>query len=90
VFHNWNPELRSIEISVAGRGAWITRQRARDMFGYPFGFCAVVYGYTNSPALRRAWRLLGGNEHHVPGLKPIVTLTQEQWEGYTNGRPVSS
>jgi hypothetical protein len=86
VYHNWSPERASIEISVAGNGAWITRKRVREMFGYPFAFCNVVYGFTESPVLLRAWRHLGGDEHHVPGLRPIVTLTREQWERYHNGR----
>jgi hypothetical protein len=82
VFHNWNPEQGSIEISVAGKGAWITRQRVLEMFGYPFSFCRLVWGGTQSPALLRAWKHLGGDIYPIPGLKTIVTLSAEQWSAW--------
>jgi hypothetical protein len=86
VYHNWDPEMGSIEISVAGDGAWITRRRVVEMFEYPFAFCRLVWGRTQSPVLRRAWRHLGGAEHDVPGLFTLVTLSADQWKEYTHGR----
>ncbi len=86
VYHNWDPGEGSIEISVAGKGAWITRSRVRAMFEYPFSFCGLVWGRTRCPALLRAWKHLGGNEYPIPGLKTVVTLTADQWKEYANGR----
>jgi hypothetical protein len=86
VFHDWNPAKEVIEISVAGNGAWITRPRVREMFSYPFGFCRMVWGKTESPVLRRAWRHLGGDEYDIPGLWTALTLTREQWLRYCDGK----
>jgi hypothetical protein len=82
VFHNWNPKRSNIEISVAGSGAWINRRRVADMFDYPFRFCRLVWGRTESPTLRRAWRHLGGTEYDIPGLFSVVTLTAGQWTAW--------
>jgi hypothetical protein len=79
VYHEWNPTKKAIEISVAGDGAWMTRGRAREMMDYPLSFCELVYGKTENPAIRRAWRHFGGTEYDIPGLWTFLTLTRDQW-----------
>jgi hypothetical protein len=52
------------------------------MFDYPFSFCGLVHGKTESKTLRRAWKRLGGDEYDIPGFWTWLTLTREQWLRY--------
>lgn len=88
VFYEWHPERGTVEMSVAGRRAWISRSRVAEMFDYPFSFASLVYGRTYSPTLLRAWGLLGGDATPVPGLWTVVTLSRAQWGAWkeANGK----
>jgi hypothetical protein len=79
VFHDWNPERRQIEISAAGTGPWLTRSRARQVFGYAFAFCDLVYARSEVPAVQRIFRALGGETYETP-VWTICTLSAVQWK----------
>lgn len=81
VFHDWNPAKEAIEISLAGNCTW---RHVHEVFNYAFGFCRLVHGKTESAAVRRAMRRLGGFECEIPGLFTMVWLTREQ---YWRNRP---
>jgi hypothetical protein len=80
VFHDWEPERRRIEISAAAtNGHVLTRTRAREIFGWAFGFCDLVYARSDVPVVHRIFRALGGEIHETP-VWTICTLTAAQWK----------
>jgi hypothetical protein len=86
VYHNWNPAKLSIEMSVASRSArWMTRERARLIFDYPFEQigCELVWGRTELPIIGRVFKALGGDGYVIPGL---FTLTVDQWRLWRDER----
>lgn len=95
VFHDWQPESGTIELSVAAENRrWATREAFKAVFGYAFSFCRMIVVRTsgeNSPALK-FWRALGADEYRIkdlnaPGVDLIIhTLTKEQWENSRIGK----
>lgn len=90
VFHNWQPEEGTIEVSAASSNrAWATRDVMTEVFGYAFGVCQcqmviAQQSIDNTPA-RRLWLAIGGTEYVIPRLRgrfedgSIITLTDDQW-----------
>jgi RimJ/RimL family protein N-acetyltransferase len=93
VFHNWNPEAGVIELSAASTSRrWLTRDRLRAVFGYPFDqlgcqLCIARISADNATA-RRIWKSLGADEFVIPRLRgrnedeAIATLTVEAWRAF--------
>jgi hypothetical protein len=69
---------------------WLTRDRLRAIFGYPFDDlgCQMVFARHAENGPRRLWRHLGASEHIIPRLRGrgaaevIATLTEEAWRAY--------
>lgn len=94
IYHEWEPEGGTLEMSLgAVNRRWLTRERLRQMFGYPFGIpeCRMVYGKTRHPVVLRACQAMGGTVCPVRGLPSVVTLTREEWTSHEiaqgSGRP---
>jgi hypothetical protein len=80
VFHDWEPEKRRVEISAAATNRhWLTRNRVREIFEVPFGFCDLVYCRSEHPTVHRFFRALGGQRFQTP-VWTIHTLTADQWK----------
>lgn len=91
VYHNWNPEAGTIELSAASsRRDWLNKRNLGVIFEYPFRqlgcqMCVARIAEGNSVA-RRIWRALGADEFVIPRLRgrdegeAIYTLTQEAWD----------
>lgn len=100
VFHNWNPDAETIEVSGAAlTPRWATRTVLREMARYAFSFAQMGYARTdpdNAPVLRLL-RAAGADVHTIPRMRgrtaseAIVTLTAEAWAqsklARHNGRP---
>jgi RimJ/RimL family protein N-acetyltransferase len=93
VYHNWNPEAATIELSAASTCRnWLTKERLRAIYGYPFdqlGCQMVVSRHSEHNArVRRIWTALGANEYTIPRLRGrheaevIATLTEEAWREF--------
>lgn len=91
VYHDWNPEAEVIEMSGASvNPRWLTRERGRLIFDYPFHQigCQAVYTRTTpgNKAVRRIMKAVGSNEYELPRLlgrdKSLIisVLTAERWE----------
>jgi len=91
VYHNWNPESGTIELSAAStRRDWLNKNNLLTVFGYPFDqlgcqLCIARISENNDRA-RRIWRALGASEFVIPRLRgrdeaeAIYTLTREAWD----------
>ncbi len=90
VFHDWNPEAQTIEISAAAETPrWFTRNVINEALGYAFigAGCqmVVVRQAVDNTAARKIWLKLGGTEYIIPRLRgrdeagSIITLTDDQW-----------
>jgi RimJ/RimL family protein N-acetyltransferase len=90
VYHNWNPEAATIEISGAStRRDWCNKSLLRIIFDYPFdqlGCQLVIARHSvDNTRVRRIWKSLGADEYIIPRLRgrnddeAIATLTVEAW-----------
>lgn len=90
VFHNWEPETGTIEVSGAAEDSrWMTRKVINEALTYVFDTakCQMLVArqaLDNAPA-RRLWLGIGGTEYIIPRLRgrdtdgSIITLTDDQW-----------
>jgi RimJ/RimL family protein N-acetyltransferase len=90
VYHDWNPEAATIEISAAStRPGWGNKSALKAIFEYPFdqlGCQLVIARHSvNNSRVRRIWKALGASEYIIPRLRgryedeAIATLTVEAW-----------
>ena len=87
VFHDWNPERGTIEISAAADDRrWLGRKVIRAAFGYAFDVARMAVTRTaerNEP-VRKMWRAFGASEYVLadawsPGEAMVIyTLTPAQ------------
>jgi hypothetical protein len=85
LFHRWQKDEGTIEITAAGSGPWRSRAAVRDMAEFVFGQlgCQVLVARIDNPALRRAMERRGFTAHVVPRLRgrnkaeTIMILTEE-------------
>lgn len=85
VYHDWDPERATIEVSAAAVSKrWISKPRVRLIFDYPVEQigCDLVYARTEQPIIGRMFKALGGSGYVIPGLWTIVTLTADQWRKF--------
>lgn len=90
VYHNWNPESGTIEVTAASSAPnWATREVVRAVFGYPFDIgCQLLVARTaeGNDGPLRVWRALGADFYRIPRLRGpdqaeiITTLTVERWK----------
>ena len=88
VFHEWNPDGGTMELSAAAcNPAWTQRDVLREAFGYVFSHCQMAVARTsveNRP-VRRLWKAFGASEFVIPRLLGrhadgvIYTLTDDAW-----------
>jgi hypothetical protein len=90
IFHNYNPECQTIELSGAATSKrWLTRRVFNEMFSYAFdqAGCQMLvarHSEHNTP-LRRMWNAVGASEYVIPRLRgrdeaeAIATYTAEAW-----------
>jgi hypothetical protein len=95
IFHNYNPECQTIELSGAATSKrWLTRRVFNEMFSYAFdqaGCQMLVARHSeHNRTLRRMWNAVGANEYLIPRLRgrneaeAVATYTAEAWrEGRT-------
>ena len=92
VYHDYQPDFGTIEITGAARG-WIgTRGKLRAVFSYPFDQldCQMCIARTANPRVVRIWTRLGAQEYRIARMfgrgadGTILTLTKEAW-GAWNG-----
>lgn len=97
VYHDWQPERGTIEISAAATSPrWATRGNIETAFGYPFdeAGCQLAYAWTDETnrAVRRGMKWLGATEHVIPRLRGpdragvLLTLTAEAWANWKGRR----
>lgn len=91
VFHNWNPEAATIELSAASiHRRWLSKANLRRIFSYPFDqigvqLCVARTSEKNK-RVRRIWKALGAKETIIERLRgehegeAILTLTKEAWD----------
>lgn len=90
VFHNWNPEAGTMEISAAAvTPRWLSRLVLQEMFGYPFDVCrcqmVVMQTSERNTRLHRQLQALGLRPHPIPRLYGreeggiVFTMTEEAW-----------
>ena len=91
VFHNYEPEAGVIEVSAySTRRDWLTRDRLRLIFGYPFDtvgvrICVARISEHNTRTLR-IWRALGADLYPIPDLRApgeaevVATLRRDAWQ----------
>lgn len=88
VFHNWQPQWGTIEISGAAESPrCMSRQIISDALKYPFSFCQMVVAQCDlNSAAHKLMKRLGADEYVIPRLRGfdregvILTLTREQWQ----------
>ncbi len=97
VFHNWNPEAGTIEVSAgAVSKRWITREVVRAISQYAFieaGCQMLVARFSeNNKALRRMFEVAGGTVFVIPRMRGrheaecLMTLTDDAWVSSKIGR----
>ena len=87
VYHDYQPDHGTIEITGATKGFTGTRGKFRAVFGYPFDQlgCQMCIARTRNPRVVRIWTALGAEEYKIPRLfgrnvdGTILTLTSEAW-----------
>jgi len=90
VYHNWQPEFGTIELTGAAiNRRWMTRDVIQFMYDYPFLVCKCQLLIQNNSIrnahLNEQLRRGGFCEYHIPRLKGrdedgiMFTLTEEQW-----------
>ena len=106
VFHNWEPEHGTIEVSGAATDRrWMTRKVMNTALNYVFDEvgCQMVIARQDIGNLspRKAWLGLGASEYVIPRLRgkntdgTIITLTDDQWRaskfyGGKHGQAISA
>lgn len=90
IYHGWNPEAGTMEMSAAGRD-WLSRRVLHAMHAYPFDVagCQMVALQTNenNAVMRRIAKAYGYTEIIIPRLMgrdqnaAILTLTDDAWKG---------
>ncbi|MGL4310624.1 MAG: hypothetical protein ACRCSU_09070 [Paracoccaceae bacterium] len=90
VYHDWNPEAGTIQMSAAGGDGWLTRRVLWAMHSYPFEIgcqMVVLQTSTENHVMRRIAKAYGYREIIIPRLMgraadaSILTLTEEDWRG---------
>jgi RimJ/RimL family protein N-acetyltransferase len=88
LYHDWNPEAGTIQMSAAGGNGWLTRPVLHAMHYYPFCIgCQMIVLQTaeDNAVMRRIAKAYGYAEIIVPRLMgrdrnaAILTLTHEDW-----------
>lgn len=91
VFHSFNPWGGTIELSsYSSRRDWLTKERLRAIFGYPFDqlnlrLCVARISEKNTRTLR-IWRALGAALTPIPDLRGegeaevVAVLKRDTWE----------
>jgi RimJ/RimL family protein N-acetyltransferase len=88
VFHDWQPEFETIEISgVATDPAWFTRDHICEILGYAFSFCQTCIAKTHedNKRARRICKSFGAQEFILPRLRgrmaseAVLLLTDDAW-----------
>jgi hypothetical protein len=90
VYHNWQPEFGTIELTGAATNRrWMTRDVLQFMYDYPFLVCKcqmlIQYNSARNVHLNEQLRRGGFCEYHIPRLKGrnedgiMLTLTDDQW-----------
>ena len=90
LYHDWNPEAGTIQMSAAGGDGWLTRPVLHAMHAYPFeGIeCQLVVLQTaeDNATMRRIAKAYGYREFLIPRLMgrdrnaAVLTLTFEDWK----------
>lgn len=89
-YHNFHPDAGTIELSAfSARRDWLSKDRLREVFGYPFGQLGVrlcvARTSEHNHRVRRIWRALGSAEHVIPDLRAdgeaeaILILRRADW-----------
>lgn len=89
VFHDYNPEARTICMSAAGQVGWLTRRTIATIHGYVFGDAgcqlALMEVSERNETMRRVARAVGYREHCIPRLRGpdeagiIYALSDDEW-----------
>jgi hypothetical protein len=87
VYHDYQPDFGTIEITGATKGFTGTRGKLKAVFDYPFGQlgCQMCIARTINPRVVRIWTALGAQKYVIPRLfgrhtdGSILTLTSEAW-----------
>ncbi len=88
VYHDWNPEAGTIQMSAAGGDGWLTRRVLQAMHQYPFAIgCQMIVLQTavENHVMRRIAKAYGYRETIIPRLMgrsadaSILTLTDDDW-----------
>lgn len=91
VFHNWNPECGTIEVSAAAKSPkWARPHIITELFSYAFGACGcrivIARQSERNTRARKLWRAFGAKEYVIPDLRAdgeaetIFTLKNEDWQ----------
>lgn len=89
LFHNYNPDCGTIEISAASDSKrWLTRAILREIFGFAFhqlGVQAVVARMVAGRDLARIFTAYGFKQYDIPRLRgrdtaeSIMVLSDDDW-----------
>jgi RimJ/RimL family protein N-acetyltransferase len=89
VFHDWQPDFGTLELSAAGSGPWLTRRAIREIARYVFGRmkaqAAVLNTSERNFMARGIAAKLGGVEYRIPRLRGrneaqiTCVVTAEAW-----------
>lgn len=87
VYHDYQPDFGTIEITGAARNWTGTRGKLRAVFGYPFDQldCQMCIARTANPRVASIWTRLGAQEYRIARMfgretdGTILTLTKEAW-----------
>lgn len=88
IYHDWNPEAGTIQMSAAGGQGWLTRRVLWAMHSYPFEIgCQMIVLQTaiDNHVMRRIAKAYGYKETIIPRLMgraadaSILTLTDDDW-----------
>jgi RimJ/RimL family protein N-acetyltransferase len=90
LYHDWNPEAGTIQMSAAGGNGWLTRPVLHAMHAYPFmvARCQMIVLQTaeENTVMRRIAKAYGYRELIIPRLMgrdrngALLTLTLEDWQ----------
>lgn len=98
VYHDWNPDAGTIQMSAAGGDGWLTRPVLQAMHEYPFSIgCQMIVLQTavDNRTMRRIGKAYGYRETIIPRLMgraadaSILTLTDDDWRAsrFYRGNP---
>ena len=89
VYHEWDPEAETIEMSAASRSRlWLRKDRIKLIFDYPFQKVGtkLVYAKTSNKVIERMFAAMGGETHKIDGLWTVALLRAPQWIDYRRGK----